>query len=215
MPLFGVAFFIYTVLPLSNLPGVCFSISKSTFLPKVKVMEKTVTLGDKTFRLYITEYQIQVAVLQIAEKINKDYEGKTPLVVPILNGSFMFASDLVKELTCPCEISFIKASSYRGTTSTGELTSLIGINENIKGRDVIVLEDIIDTGHTLAKIIPSMQALEPASIAIATLLFKPKALKVELKINYMGIEIPNEFIVGYGLDYDGLGRNLKEIYQVM
>lgn len=205
-------------MPLSRVAflfAACFSISKSTFLPKVKVMEKTVTLGDKTFRLYITEYQIQAAVLQIAEKINKDYDGKTPLIVPILNGSFMFASDLVKELTGPCEISFIKASSYKGTASTGELTSLIGFNESIKGRDVIIIEDIIDTGHTLAKIIPPMQVLEPASIAIVTLLFKPKALKVELSINYTGIEIPNEFIVGYGLDYNGLGRNLKEIYQVI
>ncbi|MCW3125588.1 MAG: hpt [Bacteroidetes bacterium] len=178
-------------------------------------MEKTITLGDKTFRLYITEYQIQSAVLQIAEKINKDFAGKTPLIVPILNGSFMFAADLVKELTCNCEISFIKASSYKGTASTGELTSLIGINEDVKGRDIIIIEDIIDTGHTLAKIIPSMEALRPASVSVVTLLFKPNALKVEIKIDYTGIEIPNEFIVGYGLDYNGLGRNLKEIYQVI
>jgi hypoxanthine phosphoribosyltransferase len=178
-------------------------------------MEKSITLGDKSFRLYITEYQIQAAVIQIAEKINKDFAGKTPLIVPILNGSFMFASDLVKELTCQCEISFIKASSYKGTSSTGELTNLIGINEDVKGRDIIIIEDIIDTGHTLAKIVPSIQKLEPASVSVVTLLFKPKALKVELKIDYTGIEIPNEFIVGYGLDYNGLGRNLKEIYQVI
>jgi hypoxanthine phosphoribosyltransferase len=119
----------------------------------------------------------------------------------------------VKELTCQCEISFIKASSYRGTSSTGELTSLIGINEDIEGRDIIIIEDIIDTGHTLAKIVPSIQALGPKSVAIATLLFKPKALKVDLRIDYTGIEIPNEFIVGYGLDYNGLGRNLREIFR--
>ena len=178
-------------------------------------MEKNITLGDKSFRPYITESQILSAIRQMATQINKDYEGSTPLIVPILNGSFMFASDLVKELTCQCEISFIKASSYRGTSSTGELTSLIGINEDVKGRDIIIIEDIIDTGHTLAKIVPAMQALQPGSIAIATLLFKPKALKVDLKIDYTGIEIPNEFIVGYGLDYNGLGRNLREIYQVI
>ncbi|MBS1622641.1 MAG: hypoxanthine phosphoribosyltransferase [Bacteroidetes bacterium] len=178
-------------------------------------MEKTITLGDKSFRLYITEQQIRAAVKQIADKINTDYAGKTPLIVPILNGSFMFASDLVKELTCHCEISFIKASSYRGTASTGELTSLIGINEDVRGRDIILVEDIIDTGHTLAKIVPSTEALGPASVKVATLLFKPKALKTDLRIDYVGLEIPNEFIVGYGLDYDGLGRNLKEIYQVI
>lgn len=178
-------------------------------------MEKTITLGDKSFRLYITEQQILAAVKQIANKINQDYAGKTPLIVPILNGSFMFASDLVKELSCQCEISFIKASSYRGTASTGELTSLIGINEDVKGRDIILVEDIIDTGHTLAKIVPSTEALGPASVKVATLLFKPKALKTDLRIDYVGLEIPNEFIVGYGLDYDGLGRNLREIYQVI
>lgn len=178
-------------------------------------MEQTITLGDKSFRLYITEQQILSAVRQMADRINQDYAGKTPLIVPILNGSFMFASDLVKHLTCQCEISFIKASSYRGTTSTGELTSLIGINEDVKGRDIILVEDIIDTGHTLAKIVPATEALEPASVKVATLLFKPKALKTDLRIDYVGMEIPNEFIVGYGLDYDGLGRNLREIYQVI
>ncbi len=178
-------------------------------------MEQTITLGDKSFRLYITEQQILSAVRQMADRINQDYAGKTPLIVPILNGSFMFASDLVKYLTCQCEISFIKASSYRGTTSTGELTSLIGINEDVKGRDIILVEDIIDTGHTLAKIVPATEALGPASVKVATLLFKPKALKTDLRIDYVGMEIPNEFIVGYGLDYDGLGRNLREIYQVI
>lgn len=178
-------------------------------------MEQTIALGDKSFRLYITEQQILSAVRQMADRINQDYASKIPLIVPILNGSFMFASDLVKHLTCQCEISFIKASSYRGTTSTGELTSLIGINEDVKGRDIILVEDIIDTGHTLAKIVPATEALGPASVKVATLLFKPKALKTDLRIDYVGMEIPNEFIVGYGLDYDGLGRNLREIYQVI
>ena len=176
---------------------------------------QTVTLGDKSFRLYITESKIAEAVKQIAAKINEDYKGKTPLVVPVLNGSFIFASDLVKEFTCHCEISFIKASSYSGTASTGQLTSLIGINEDISGRDIIILEDIIDTGHTLAKILPAFEALKPASVRVCTLLFKPKALKTNIQIDYVGMEIANEFIVGYGLDYNGLGRNLKEIYQVI
>ena len=178
-------------------------------------MPQSVTLGDKSFRLYITESRIAEAVKQIAAKINEDYKGKSPLIVPVLNGSFMFASDLVKQLTCDCEISFIKASSYSGTSSTGQLTSLIGINEDIAGKDIIIVEDIIDTGHTLAKILPSITDLKPASVRVATLLFKPKALKTEIQIDYVGIEIANEFIVGYGLDYNGLGRNLKEIYQVI
>ena len=175
---------------------------------------KQITLDDKTFHLYITETQIITAVRDIAERINAQYIGRRPLIIPILNGSFMFASDLAKNLTIDCEFSFIKASSYKGSSSTGILTALIGVNEEIEGRDVIIIEDIIDTGHTLAKILPSMLALNPSSIKIATLLYKPNAIKTELKIDYVGIEIPNEFIVGYGLDYNGLGRNLKEIYQV-
>ena len=127
----------------------------------------------------------------------------------------MFASDLMKMLTCACHITFIKASSYKGTESTGNLATLIGINEDITDRDVIILEDIIDTGHTLAKIIPSIQALGPATVKVGTLIFKPKALQTNIQIDYTGLEITNEFIVGYGLDYDGLGRNLKEIYQVI
>jgi len=178
-------------------------------------MDPIISLDDKTFCLYITEAQIQDAIKQIAGAINKDYKDKCPLMIPILNGSFMFASDLMKQLSCQCEISFIKASSYRGTNSSGQLTSLIGINEDISGRDIMILEDIIDTGHTLAKIIPSLKELQPASIRVATLLFKPLALKADIAIDYIGMEIANEFIVGYGLDYNGLGRNLKEIYQVI
>jgi hypoxanthine phosphoribosyltransferase len=174
-----------------------------------------ITLEDKTFRLYITETEIMTAVSNIAETINADYIGKRPIIIPILNGSFMFASDLAKRLTIDCEFSFIKASSYKGSESTGILTSLIGVNEEIEGRDIILVEDIIDTGHTLAKIMPSILSLFPASVKIATLLFKPNALKTELKIDYIGMQIPNEFIVGYGLDYNGLGRNLREIYQVV
>jgi len=178
-------------------------------------MPNTITLGDKTFQLYIKEDTIQTAIKNVAEKINKDYAGKTPLIIPVLNGSFMFAADLCKHLSIACHISFIKASSYKGTASTGDLTSLIGINEDITGRDIIIVEDIVDSGHTLEKIIPSFEVQMPASLKIATLLSKPHALKADVKIDYVGIEISNEFIVGYGLDYNGLGRNLREIYQVV
>lgn len=178
-------------------------------------MPTTITLRDRSFRLYISETQIHEAVMRIAGCINKDYKDKCPLIIPVLNGSFMFASDLMKALTCSCELSFIKASSYKGTTSSEQLSTLIGLNEDLKGRDIIILEDIIDTGHTLAKILPSVKLLSPSSLRVATLLFKPQALKNDIQIDYTGIEIANEFIVGYGLDYDGLGRNLKEIYQVI
>jgi len=178
-------------------------------------MEKKVTLGDKNFQLYITENQILTAVRAVADQINADYMGKRPLIIPILNGSFMFASDLMKELHVDCDISFIKAASYAGTSSTGNLTALIGLNEELQNRHVIIIEDIVDSGHTLARILPSFEEKNPASLKVATLLFKPNALKTEVQIDYVGMEIPNEFIVGYGLDYDGLGRNLRDIYQVV
>lgn len=178
-------------------------------------MPNTIKLGDRIFQLYIKEEKIQNAIAKVAAEINADYAGKTPLIIPVLNGSFMFASDLCKYLTIACHISFIKASSYRGTTSTGHLTSLIGINEDITGRHIIIVEDIVDSGHTLEKIIPSFEVQMPASLKVATLLSKPHALKADVKIDYVGIEISNEFIVGYGLDYNGLGRNLREIYQVV
>ncbi len=178
-------------------------------------MEKQVRLNDKTFRLYKSETEIITAIRSIASQINDDYIGKRPLLVPVLNGSFMFASDLMKELKLDCELSFVKAVSYVGTESSGKLHTLIGLNENVEGRHVIILEDIVDSGHTLSRIIPSITQHQPASLKIASLPFKPQALKVDLTIDYVGMEIPNEFIVGYGLDYDGLGRNLRDIYQVV
>lgn len=178
-------------------------------------MEKQVRLNDKTFRLFKSETEILSAVRDIAHRINEDYIGKRPLIVPVLNGSFMFASDLLKELMLDCELSFIKAASYQGTNSTGALATLIGLNETIESRHIIILEDIVDTGHTLAKILPVFREKNPASVKIASLLFKPNALQANIKVDYVGIEIPNEFIVGYGLDYDGLGRNLRDIYQVI
>lgn len=178
-------------------------------------MEKLVRLNDRTFRLYKSESEIISAIRNIATKINDDYIGKRPLLVPVLNGSFMFASDLMKELKLDCELSFVKAVSYVGTSSNGKMEMLIGLNENVEGRHVIIIEDIVDSGHTLSKIIPSISQHNPASIRVAALLFKPEALKVDLSVDYIGMEIPNDFIVGYGLDYDGLGRNLRDIYQVV
>ena len=184
------------------------------YLGESCIMEKLVKLNDRTFRIYKSEKEIIEAIRAVADKINDDYLGKRPIIVPILNGSFMFASDLMKELKLDCEISFVKASSYEGTSTTGVVSTLIGLNQSIEDRHVIILEDIVDSGHTLARILPAFHELKPASLRIASLLFKPKALKNPLTIDYVGMEIPNDFIVGYGLDYDGLGRNLKEIYQL-
>lgn len=178
-------------------------------------MEKQVRLNDKTFRLYKSENEILSAVRQVAHQINEDYIGKRPLLIPVLNGSFMFASDLIKELMLDCELCFIKAASYAGTSSTGAVNTIIGLNQEVEGRHIIIIEDIVDTGNTLAKILPIFYEQNPASLKVASLLFKPMALKNDLKIDYVGMEIPNEFIVGYGLDYDGLGRNLRDIYQVV
>lgn len=173
-----------------------------------------VVLHDRTFRLYLKESQIQQAVKAIAAQINNDYIGKSPLLVPILNGSFMFAADLMKQLQCDCQLSFIKVASYQGTETAGVVSSLIGLSENIEGRHVIILEDIVDSGHTLAKVIPLFSSSNPASMRVATLLHKPNAAKVPVQVDYVGLEIPNDFIVGYGLDYNGYGRNLKDIYVV-
>jgi hypoxanthine phosphoribosyltransferase len=176
--------------------------------------DKVVTIGDRSFRLFLSEQQILTAVRAIATEINNQYIGRRPILVPVLNGSFMFAADLMKELKCDCEISFIKTASYQGTQS-GELQMLMGLNGDVTGRDVIILEDIVDTGNTLSKLIPLTKAHNPSSVKVASLLFKPDALKIEVQIDFIGIRIPNEFIVGYGLDYNGLGRNLRDIYQVI
>lgn len=179
-------------------------------------MERLVRLHDKSFRLYKSESEILNAIRGIANKINDEYIGKRPLLIPVLNGSFMFATDLMKELKLDCEITFIQAASYHGTTqSDGKPAIVIGLNQSIEGRHVIILEDIIDTGKTLAKILPEFWERNPASIKVATLLLKPLALTINIPVDYVGMEIPNDFIVGYGLDYDGIGRNLRDIYQVI
>lgn len=175
----------------------------------------TIKVHDKTFDIYLPEAQIQEKVKALADQINKDYEGKKPLFIPILNGSFMFASDLFKYITIDAEISFIKLASYKGMKSTGNIITAIGLDQDLYGREIIILEDIVDTGKTLTEFLPQLKHQQPASLKIAALLHKPDALKYPLTIDYIGFTIPNKFVVGYGLDYDGLGRNLKEIYQVV
>jgi len=176
---------------------------------------QTVRLDDRTFALYLTEDRILTAIQSLARQINADYKDRKPLLLPILNGSFMFASDLMKNLCIDCTISFIKASSYSGTQSSGQVTELIGLQESIAGRDVLVIEDIVDTGHTLHRILPELQRQGPSSLKVATLLHKPEAAQVNIVPDYVALQIPNDFIVGFGLDYNGLGRNLRDIYKVI
>jgi hypoxanthine phosphoribosyltransferase len=171
-----------------------------------------VTLHDKQFTPYITAETIHANISTMAEKLSADVKKSFPLFIVVLNGSFIFAADLVKLLKFPCEISFVKLASYHGTSSTGKVSELIGLTENIEGRTVIVVEDIIDTGNTLENLYSLLKAKNAKEIRIATLLFKPEAYKKDIKVDYVGIPIKNEFVVGYGLDYNGLGRNLKDIY---
>lgn len=175
----------------------------------------TVKIKDKEFSIFIPETQILEAIQRLANKINEEMEGKNPLFVGILNGSFMFAGDLMKCINTNCEISFIKVASYSGTSSSGEVKQLIGFNDSIKGRNVVILEDIVDTGVTLENIINQLKEHEPADVRLATLLYKPAAFRKTFKIDYVAMEIPNDFIVGYGLDYDGYGRNLRDIYKIV
>jgi hypoxanthine phosphoribosyltransferase len=173
---------------------------------------KKIQVKDKNFSIFIKSEEIQNAVKEVAARLNEDYKDKKPLFVVVLNGAFMFAADLYKNITIECEISFVKLSSYLGTKSTQIVKELIGLNENINGRDIIIVEDIIDTGITMEKMLEHLDLMNTSSVKIVTLLFKPEAFKKDYKIDYIGIEIPNDFIVGYGLDYDGLARNLADIY---
>ena len=175
----------------------------------------TVKIKDKSFRVSIPESEILERVKAVAEKINKDMAGRNPLLLAVLNGSFVFAADLMRMLTIPCEISFVKLASYQGTTSTGKVKEVIGINEDLAGRTVIIVEDIVETGLTIKRMVESLGTRNPESIHICTLLLKPACLKVPLNIEYAAMEIPNDFILGYGLDYDQQGRNLRDIYTVM
>jgi hypoxanthine phosphoribosyltransferase len=173
-----------------------------------------VQLHDKTFAPYITADQIEEAIVKLAEKITADMQGKRPVFLGVLNGSFLFIADLMKHIDLECEISFVKLSSYEGTSSSGTVKELIGVNDSLKGRSVIIVEDIVDTGVTIENLVQKLEEMEVAEIKIATLLFKPTAYQKTQPIDYCAIEIPNEFVVGYGLDYDGLGRNLNDIYKI-
>ena len=174
-----------------------------------------IKLHDKSFDTYLSEETIQHKVREIAQAINKDYAGKKPLFIAILNGSFMFAADLFKQLTIDAEICFIKLASYKGMKSSGHIITAIGLDQDLFDRDVIILEDIVDTGKTLHVFLPKLHHQQPRSFKIAALLHKPEATIHPLTIDYLGFRIPNKFVVGYGLDYDGLGRNLKQIYQLV
>ena len=174
-----------------------------------------VKIKDKFFRTSIPETEILQRVQAVADRINHDMAGKNPLMLAVLNGSFMFAADLMRRITIPCEISFVKLASYEGTTSTGKITEVIGINEDLAGRTIVIVEDIVDTGLTMKRMIETLGTRNPESVHICTLLVKPDKLKVDLNIEYAAMSIPNDFIVGYGLDYDQQGRNLSDIYTLI
>ena len=176
--------------------------------------EQRIKVKDKYFVPFISEEKIQMEVNRIADEMNRDLAGKDPLFLGILNGAFMFAGDLFKQLSIPCQITFLKLASYSGTKSTGTVKQLIGINLDLKDRVVVVLEDIVDSGITLDTILRQLSGYEPAEIHVATFLHKPEATIKEVQLDYVGMEIPNDFILGYGLDYDGYGRNYKSMYQL-
>ncbi|MFN4146350.1 MAG: hypoxanthine phosphoribosyltransferase [Runella sp.] len=170
------------------------------------------SIKGKTFVPFIEKQRLEERIEELGRKISEDYEGKNPLLVVVLNGAFMFASDLMKNISIPCEITFVRVSSYTETKSSGELTEVLGLKESIRGRHVIIVEDIVDTGLTMNKLLFQLSIQKPGSIQVASLLFKPEALKTPLNIKYVGFEIENKFVVGYGLDYDEQGRNIPEIY---
>lgn len=177
-------------------------------------MNPIIKLHDKEFVPYLTAEEIDEKVTRLAGEINRDYEGKRPLFIAILNGSFVFASDLFKKLTIEAEISFIKLASYKGVKSTGKVITAIGLDEDLHNRHIVILEDIVDTGKTLNEFLPQLKNHQPASLRVCSLLHKPDAALFSIEINYLGFSIPNKFVVGYGLDFDGLGRNIPCIYKL-
>ena len=172
---------------------------------KVKVL-------DKTFKMFVPEVQILERVREVAERINRDLVDKNPIFLAVLNGSFVFMADLIRMITIPCEVSSVKLASYEGVTSTGKIKEIVGIDEDLSGRTVVIVEDIVDTGLTMKRMVESLGTRNPESIHICTLLIKPDKLQVDLNIEYAAMEIPNDFILGYGLDYNQQGRNLRDIY---
>lgn len=176
---------------------------------------KTIQILDKEFALSIPECEIQSAIDAVAKQINRDLAGKNPLFLSILNGAFMYTADLMKRIEIPCQISFIKMASYASTKSTGRVTELIGLDQNLLGRTVVVVEDIVDSGLTMKEVVELLKAKGAAEVRVSTLLFKPNALKYDVPLHYVALRIPNDFIVGYGLDYDGYGRNTRDIYSLV
>ncbi|GAB5524041.1 MAG: hypoxanthine phosphoribosyltransferase [Roseivirga sp.] len=174
----------------------------------------SITVRDKEFVSYLTEDQIQQRVKALANALTADYQDKNPLFIGVLNGSFMFVADLMKELSIECEVAFIRLSSYTGMESTGNVKQVLGLQDNVFGRHIVLLEDIVDSGLTMEQTLAFFEDRGPKSVEIATLLLKPENLEKELRLKYVGFEIPEKFVVGYGLDYDGHGRNLKDIYQL-
>lgn len=177
-------------------------------------MADKIQVLDRTFELYIDSARIQSEIRRMAIEIQNDLHGRDPLFLCVLNGSFMFASDLMKAFSAPCQITFVKLSSYVGTQTTEEVRTVLGLGEDIRKRDLVVLEDIIDSGITINHLVNDLRQYEPRSIRVATLLLKPDALRGNFTPDYVGIKIPNDFVVGYGLDYDGYGRNTKDIYKI-
>lgn len=175
---------------------------------------KSIKIKDKEFDLFIEEEKISESIQRIADKMNVELDGKDPVFLAILNGAFMFAGELMKKVTIPSEITFVRLASYRGISSTEQVQEVLGLNESIEGRTVVIVEDIVDTGNTMVALMKQLNELNPKEIKIATLLFKPEALKNPLNLDYVALRIPSDFIVGYGLDYDGYGRNLSDIYKL-
>ncbi|UPT65786.1 MAG: hypoxanthine phosphoribosyltransferase [Sphingobacteriales bacterium JAD_PAG50586_3] len=173
-----------------------------------------VKLKDKHFKRFLPSDDIERAVNFIGDKMNSDFAGKKPLFISVLNGSFLFAADLMKTLTIDCEITFVKLASYQGTQTTGNVRTLIGFDEDITNRTVVILEDIVDTGNTLEVLVARLKELNPLEIKVAALLYKPEAYTKDIPVDYVGFKVENDFLVGYGLDYDGLGRNLRDIYKL-
>jgi hypoxanthine phosphoribosyltransferase len=174
----------------------------------------TLRIHDKTFTPYISEEEIRKKVIELADSLNRDYQNKNPIFIAVLNGAFIFAADLFKSLSIDAEISFIKLASYKGMKSSGQVITAIGLDIELYDRHVVILEDIVDTGKTLHEFLPQLWHQQPASLKIVALLHKPKATVYSLKVDYKGFEIPDKFVVGYGLDYNGLGRNTAAIYQL-
>lgn len=176
---------------------------------------KNIKLKDKQFSIFIDKNEIQAAVREVAREISEDLEGKNPLFLVVLNGAFIFAADLLRHITIDCNVSFVKLSSYVGTKTTSIVREIIGLDEVVKDRTIVIVEDIVDTGITMDNMINNLKRLEATDVKIASLLFKPGTFKKDFEINYLGIEIPDDFIVGYGLDYDGYGRNYPDIYKII